>query len=354
MVGPLNIVIIASEKRIVQSALEKYDFIRRFGSDPELPPLHTEDRMLADKDFRIFDTTRKFPEGKFKWDNFEDISEKGEIRGFSESIEESWKDPKNVNPGKKSTVYGAGTYSGANHSKIDAGKNSRAGSGAKTTKPLPLTNSIKAIPAKAGSGTKIEDNDDAGILVEMEIGGKAETEKAYEKATSLGVCSHYDMVKEIGDAIGKTEEEIQKMNPIELANLLGRTHFNLGYATSRIDTKNEISSIRGKGRELLSKLEKSQEKKTRAQNHVWEYKAVIQVLLALCKDNYTLDSKNIDRVIDGFPDLNPERKRDVVRAAREVLDSKDTQKLVSELVDKFRHVEKKKVEGQQGKREQAP
>jgi hypothetical protein len=358
MVAPLNIVIIASEKRIIQSALEQYEFIRRFGSDPTLPPLHTEDRNLLDRDFRIFDTNRKFPTGKFTFQAFEEISEKGEIRAFSANFDESWKDPKSVNPGKKSTYYPNGGYSRGTKNNTGTGTNSSGigkgtGTGAaKTTKPFPNQSSIKAIPAKAGEGTKTGDGEDAGILVEMEIGGKAEAEKGYEKAASLGVCAHYDTGEEVAAVIGKTFDEVRKMSPVELANLIGKAHFNLGYATSRVDTKNELSSIRSKSRELTSKLERSQEKKTRAQSRLWEHRAVIQVLLALNKDHYDLTSANIERVVGGFPDLSEQRKKDVAKTAKEVLGSKDTQNLIESLTEKFRKIEEKKSEKQQRRGEQ--
>lgn len=359
MVGPLNIVIVASERRIIQSAIEKYEFIRRFGSDPTLPPLpplHTEDRILLDRDFRIFDTNKKFPTGKFTFQAFDKISEQGEIRAFSTDIKEDWKDPKSVNPGKKSTYYPNGGYTrGAKnttgtgpYSPIGAGTNA----GAKTTKPFSSLNSVKALPAKAGGGTRTGDGDDAGILVEMEIGGKAEAEKGYEKAASLGVCSSYDKTEEVAAVIGKTLAEVQKMDAVEVANLIGKTHFNLGYATSRIDTKNEINSIRSKSRELTSKLERSQEKKTRAQNHLWEHRAVIQVLLALNKDSYDFTSDNVERVIDSFPGLNEQKRKDVVKAAKEVLDSNDTRNLIKSLSEKFREIEKKKAEKQQRDRQE--
>ncbi len=145
-------------------------------------------------------------------------------------------------------------------------------------------------------------------MVEVEIGTEAEAKKGYEKVKSLGVCVHYDTEKEIATALGRDEEDIAKMSPIEMANLLTQMHFNLGYASSRIDSKKETEDIRSKGRELLLKLEKAEEKKKRSQNHVWEHKAVVQALLSLYAGGYTLDLSNVELVVKAFPELNEERR----------------------------------------------
>ena len=325
MIAPLNIVVMASQKNFVQSALEKYDFIRRL-VDPSLPELHHEDRMLPDRDFRIFDTTKPFPTGKFTWNAFDEISEKGEIRGFHEKIETDWKDPKNSNVSSRSTY---------NHA---AGSQASTG-GAKSTK------AVGKAPAALSATTKSSQaggKEDVGTIVEMEIGSEGDATKGYEKARSLGLCVHYDTKKEIATAVGRTEKEIEGMSPVMLANLLTKLHFNLGYASSRIDSKKIVDDVRAKGREILSKLEKAEEKKKRSQNHVWEHKAVVQALLALGAGGYDLDFSNVELVVNAFPELNAQRKKDVLKTAKEVLSSKDTKKIIEELQASFKRAEDKK------------
>ena len=57
LVAPLNIVILTSEKKFFEAALKQYEFIRGL-INPELPKLNTLDRIMGDKDFYFFDTTR--------------------------------------------------------------------------------------------------------------------------------------------------------------------------------------------------------------------------------------------------------------------------------------------------------
>ncbi len=325
MIAPLNIVVMASQKNFVQSALEKYDFIRRL-VDSSLPELHHEDRMLPDRDFRIFDTTKPFPTGKFTWNAFDEISEKGEIRGFHEKIEADWKDPKNSNVSSRSTY---------NHA---AGSQASTG-GVKSTKAV--GKAPAALPATTKS-SQAGGKEDVGTIVEMEIGSEADATKGYEKARSLGLCVHYDTNKEIATAVGRTEKEIEGMSPVVLANLLTKLHFNLGYASSRIDSKKVVDDVRAKGREILSKLEKAEEKKKRSQNHVWEHKAVVQALLALGAGGYDLDFGNVELVVNAFPELNAQRKKDVLKTAKEVLSSNDTKKIIEELRASFKRAEDKK------------
>ena len=340
MIAPLNIVVLASEKRFIQSALEKYDFIRRL-VDTSLPELYHEDRMLPDRDFRIFDTTKKFPSGKFSWNSFDAISESGEIRKFHENILEDWKDPKTSSVSSKSTYSRGGTGT-PNYSKPATGT-----SGAKTTKATgSAISTVRTLPATTKS-SKAGDKEDSGVLVEVEIGTEAEANKGYEKIKSLGVCVHYDTEKEIATALGRDEEDIAKMSSIEMANLLTQMHFNLGYASSRIDSKKETNDIRSKGRELLLKLEKAEEKKKRSQNHVWEHKAVIQSLLSLYDGGYKLDLSNVELVVKAFPELNEERRKDVLKTAKEVLESSSTRKVIEELRKSFKDAESKKQQSRQ-------
>lgn len=352
MIAPINIVIVVSVKSFVDSALEKYSFIRRL-IDPTLPELRKEDRMLPERDFRIFDTELEFPKNeKMVWNDFETISQKGEVRRLSEELEDGWKDPKNSKPvtkpyGSYNTGMGGAGGAGAAGRSVGGVGNASAGnsaSSAKTTKPGPASSSKLpvALPAKAGAGNKAGD-DDASVLVEMEIGSEADARKAYEKAASLGICTHHDTLQEVAESSGRTETAIKEMGTVELANILARTYFNMGYAVSRVDTKNESSTIRRKGREALQTLEKSEEKKKRAQNHVWEYKAVIQLLLALAKEDYVLDADNIDLLLSAFPGLNEQRKKDVLKAARELLGSEDTRQLVGNLVTRCRVAERGKM-----------
>lgn len=335
MIAPLNIVVMASQKNFVQSALEKYDFIRRL-LDPSLPELHHEDRTLPDRDFRIFDATKPFPTDNFTWNAFDEISEKGEVRKFQDKIKEDWKDPKHSSSSStpNSSSHASRNPSG-NYSK-PAGTES-----VKSTKAVGKTTA--ALPANTKSS-----KEDVGTIVEMEIGSEADATKGYEKAKSLGLCVHYDTKKEIAVAVGRTEKEIEGMEAVVLANLLTKLHFNLGYASSRVDSKKIVDDVRAKGRELLSKLEKAEEKKKRSQNHVWEHKAVVQALLSLYDGGYNLDLKNVELVVNAFPELNEQRKKDVLKTAREVLESSDTKKIIQKLRESFKKAEDKKQQERQG------
>jgi hypothetical protein len=348
MLAPLNVVVLASERRIIESALDKYEFIRRL-VDPELPALETENRVLPDKDFRIFDASKKFPEGKPSWNDFDEISEKGEIRKFNGGVEENWKDPKNAST-SRSTFYGnsrSNKYSrpaGSQSTNTEAGTSTAPVTAARATKPATsATPGTKAIPATAGKGTKpgVAVDAETSETVQLEIGSEEEARRGYEKARSLGVCVHYDTAQEVAEALGRDGGDLARLDVVVLANALSKTHFNLGYAASRVDTKNEVSTIRSKAREQLSRLEKAEEKKKRAQNHLWEYKIVIQILLALNEGQYNLDVKNVECVLDAFPSLSEQRRKDVLRAAEELLTSAETGQLVARLQARFKEAEQR-------------
>lgn len=328
-IAPLNIVILASEKRFIDSSLETYKFIRKF-IDSNLPQLRWENKTLLDRSFRIFDTLKEFPTEKFTWTCLDNISESGDTRAFNAPILEDWKDTPVTYP-----------YSG----KVKKEENANKPNSNLATKETGITSrSSRILLPTTVDNKKIESKEDTGVIVEVEIGSEDEANKGYEKAKLLGLCVHYDTKKEVAISLTKTEENLERMNTVELANYLSKNHFNLGYACSRVDFKNETKDIRTKGRALLGKLEKSEEKKKKAQNHVWEYRTIIQIILALSNSQYQINLANIELVIKSFQELNEDRRKAVLTSATGVFKSSDTKTILGNLEKEFIAAEEKKKE----------
>lgn len=333
MVSPLNILIIASEKKIIDSALEKYEFIRRF-VDSELPKLDTEDRMLPDKDYKIFDLSTEFPKGPLVYNDFTKLeTEKGATRKYNDDVDEDWKDPKNVRP---KTTTGSSGYQHTRH----------VASGAKsTTTPMtPAAKTTKVITP----GSKPEERDE-GItvdaeVVEVEIGSEADAKRIYEKIKVLGLSPNYDKVGDVAKSIGVGEARVRGMTPVELANAVGKAHFNIGCAAARLESQEQYLDVREKAKEILRKLDKAESKQLKAQRRIWEFKTVVQILLALYASNCALNTENVGRVLKAFPKLESERRADVLKAAEGILEAGDTEDLVKMVLEWVAKSQKKKRE----------
>src|SRR5574338_822967 len=175
MVRPLNIAIICSEKKFWDSAVERYAFTREF-LDPTLPALEFTDRMLPERDFRVFDTERDFPEdGKLEWKSFDTISFSGEMRKIG-LIDEAWRPATKVYSG---TSAGTSAYSG--YTPPAAAAASGASSAAKTDVKK---ESVIHLPAGSSAAKKEEASD--AVVVDVEIKDE-KVGAALVQAKSLGL-----------------------------------------------------------------------------------------------------------------------------------------------------------------------
>ncbi len=329
LISPLNIVLICSEKKFAEAALDKYEFIRRM-LDPGLPELQVYDQTLAERDYRIFDTTKEFPKGKPTYQDINSISEKGEVRSFNTPIEADWKVEKPAtNTAKSGAAY---SYPGGHDATPPrVSKHSAADPGT----------SVKALPAAT------KKDDDIIALVEAEIGIETEAKKASEKARSLGICTHYDQEVEIARSIGMTSTEAGKLTKVELANLVAACHFNFGYAVSRHDSRKEIESIRSKGREQTRRLEQVETKKLRAQNHLWERNQLITIMFALATKNYQVNLENIGISLAAFSALTKERKNQILDTAKTIFSDKSVRTVVGQLHGRYKDAEERKKRKEQ-------
>jgi hypothetical protein len=324
LIAPLNIVIICSEKKFVESALEKYELYRKL-FDRELPELDTWDSSLIEKDFRIFDTSIPWPAGSPGFKDLNEISERGDIKTFNGGMEPGWSTPTTPTPPATPTTSAytpptpaasRGYYSGGN-----------ATSTAKVTKPV--TTGMKALPARTAD-TKKDDND-AVVVVEVEIGGQEEAQAAQDRAKSMGICTSFDVETEIAQNIGITSLELEKMTKVELANAVGKTHFNFGYAVSKFDTKAEIEKTRKGARDMTKRLEKTEGKKKRSENIIWELKQVVTLMLGLSDSNYPITYQNLCISLSAFSSLSEARKKDISEQAKSIFEDNNVKKTVLDL-----------------------
>jgi hypothetical protein len=334
MISPLNIVLMASVKGYVEAAIEKYDFIRGM-LDPELPELLYDDRTLPDKDYRIFDTSLEFPAGKPIFADFDKISEQGDIRKFNESIDSEWK--------AESSSTETGTSTSTSHSGYSGGS-TRAGSqsntfAAKTTKGQ-ADNKTANRQLADSAGRKKEEGDEI-TTVEVEIGGDEEAKKGLVRAKSLGICTHYTTESEVASSLGMTNAELQKLSVVGVANLVAQAHFNLGYAGCTFDSGAKVEEVLKKGVGQNKKLEKAETKKQRAQNHVWEQKQLITIMLSLERGGYPLTAQNVGCALTAFKELDEERRKDILKAAQDIFGDKNVQKVAGKLTEAYKKASEK-------------
>lgn len=358
LVSPLNIVILASDRKFVEQSFAKYEFIRRM-IDPALPALVTTDRMLPERDYRIFDTSLPFPnKAKLEWGDFDSISEKGEMRRAQAQnpILDDWKSSNS----KSSSVYSADGYTGYHgaYSSYSAGAAQGPSKAAETpvaaaaVSPTPksatpapdaspnILSGVRALPASTKKNEAI--TIDAEI-VDGEPTEK-ETERAFQQAGSLGLCVNYDSTAEVAAALGLTEAEVLKMPPMELANDLSKLHFGLGYAMAAIDSKAASEEVRRLGREQLQKMERLADKQKKAEKHIWELKALSQLGIALSQCGYPITERNLGVVLQAFRALPEERGKDVARMLHSILEDAAAGKLIKDLVSKLKNAAARKLE----------
>ena len=322
MIAPLNILVIASEKKFVESAFEKYEFLRNFTPEyADLPELEHGHRVLAERDFRIFDASKPWPHGRPIHGDFDKISsDDGVMWKVQAPILEDWKGP------EKTTTSTNTSYTKPATQKTTAGGNS-----VKTTKK-----DAKAVTATASKG-----DDDAALLVdakvvEVEINTGEEAKKAMEHVAALGLIVTYDTPKAIAESIGVKEADLAEMSGVVLANKLAELHFGIGHAASMMRGKNDISEIRRKAAAKDSKMEKMAEKQKKAEDHIWEYRQLVTLVCALHKGGYKMTKLNVGVALAAFPNLEESRKKEILRAAEQLMEDKSAQELIDELVSGFR------------------
>ena len=347
MVSPLNIVILSSDRKFVEQALAKYEFFRRM-LDSSLPSLTTVDRILPERDYRIFDTTRPFPnKSKLEWGDFDTVSEKGEMRrpAASNPVLEDWKTPSSKSSGGYSDhgVYSGYAGHGASFYKAPetpAGPPTPPAAPPVTTVAPAALSGVRALPAT------IKKNEAITVDAEVVLGEPSEKEaaKAFHHAASLGLCVSYDSTAEVAKAIGKTEAEINKMPPMELANEMSKLHFSFGYAMGAIDSKSATEEVRRLGREQLQKMERLADKQKKAEKYIWELKTLLQLGIALAQCGYPISERNLAIMIKSFKSLPEERGKAVGQMLRSILEDKSAQKIIKELVSKLKTAAARRLE----------
>ena len=326
LISPLNIVIIASEKRFVESAIEKYNFMRELAPEyADLPALRQYDRMLVDKDYRIFDASSEWPQGNIIHSDLDRISEQGIMATLE--FEDDWKGP------EKTTYSGYGSYQGSIYNASSTGSSKSTASS--STKDSGVKTTKKANPSSVTATEKSEDND-TGVIVEVEIGSEKEAQQGFNQTKALGIMVNYESPKEVATSLGITEDKLEDMSGVEIANKLSNLHFSIGYAAARLQSKNEIEDIRKKGQAQTAKMERLADKQKKAQNHIWEFRQLITIMLALHHGRYRMSPENVAITLSAFPDLNKQRRQDIEKLAKSLFEGKETNKLIQKLLSHFR------------------
>ena len=326
MISPLNIVLMASESKFIKEALEQYDFIRQFVTT-DLPKLDTEDRMLPERDYRIFDSRKAWPK-ILNYQSFNEISEGGEFKKNNAPILAEWMKNTPVADVNKST-----------HTP-------------KVTKGTGVTGGKSNLPNKV---TAKKEEDEETTIVDVEIldkdgkpldlsGDEArETEKAWKDAKSIGLTVSYESARELSQHLGVNDIDLSNMGQLHLASELSKIHFALYYALGRVDTAEEIKGIKRGARGTHARIEKAEEKKKLAEGKIWEFKTLVQILAVLHGRHYKLCAHNVRLVLDRYTGLSQSRKMDVFRTAEGVLGSPDTLKIIEDLAPFFESAEAKKA-----------
>ena len=324
MISPLNIVLMASESKFIKEALEQYDFIRQFLM-PELPELDTEDRMLPERDYRIFDSRKPWPK-ILNYQSINSISEGGEFKKVGAVILPEW---------KKETPISTGTNS------LHKPKISKIADGAKSTLPNKVTAKKEEEEESVTIDVEILDKD--GQPLDIPADEAKEIAKAWKDAKSIGLTVNYESDRELARHLGLNEIDLSNMSQLHLASEISKIHFALYYALGRADTAIEIEGIKKGARGQHSRLERAEEKKHLAEGKIWEFKTLVQILAVLHGRHYKLCADNVKLVLDSYTRLSRSRRMDVARTAEKALSGPDTLKLIEDLTPFFESAEAKKA-----------
>jgi len=325
MISPLNIVLMASEAKFIREALEQYAFIRQTVM-PELPELKTEDRMLGERDYRIFDSRKEFP--KFlNYQSFDKISEGGEFKKHDAKIIEGWESEK---PISLNSVVGT-----AHKPKI-----SKANVGGTAHKANRV--SAKKETDEEVTTVEVEIMDSDGKALDMSADESKETEKGWKTAKSIGLTVSYESDRELSGHLGIDVIDLKNMGHLHLASELSKIHFALYYALGRGDSADEIEGVKEGARGQHKRIERAEEKKSLAEKKIWEFKVLSQVFVVLHERHYKLRTDNVKLVLDAYPGLSPSRREDVLKTAQMVLEGADTMKIIETLAPKFEDAELRK------------
>ncbi len=344
MISPLNIVLIVSEKKFADAALEQYRFVRAFlGND--LPELQTGDRTLPDREWRLFDTTLPFPDGKPCFADLNKISSAGEIRKFSDAIHKDW---------TKASASTA-TQEDAGSRVVNQGSRDRRptttphqNDGVKSKIPVVIpatTHTVRSSKKDEKTLSKPASSEDivetVGEIIEVEL-SDVTPKRSLARIKSLGICTHYTSDTELNTSLGlPVGTDVSDLVPTELANRVALLHFTLGYATSNFDHHSERAESRARSKDLLPKLERAEMKKQRAESHIWEHKQLLVFLMSLAAEGFDLDMKNIALSLTAFPEMGTERKKGIMEAARRLFKDDGVRKIVDALREKYRIAEEK-------------
>lgn len=323
MISPLNIVLMASESKFIKEALEQYDFIRQFVT-PDLPKLDTEDRMLPERDYRIFDSRREWPK-ILNYQSFEKVSEGGEFKKSTAVILPEWRKDTPVSSGNKST---------------HAPKISKAASG-KSSPPNKVTAKKEEEEESVTIDVEILDKD--GKALDIPADEAKEIGRAWKDAKSIGLTVSYESDRELAHHLGLNEIDLSNMGQLHLASELSKIHFALYYALGRVDTAAEIEGVKKGARGQHGRIERAEEKKKLAEGKIWEFKTLVQILAVLHGRHYKLCADNVRLVLDSYTRLSQNRRMDVLRTAEKVLSSPDTLKVIEDLTPFFESAEAKKA-----------
>jgi hypothetical protein len=332
MISPLNIVMMASESKFIKEALEQYDFVRQFVAT-DLPKLDTEDRMLPERDYRIFDSRKEWPK-ILNYQSFDSISEGGEFKKNNAPILAEWKKATPVSISKGNTNKG-NTTTPATTPKVTKGTGGKSNLANKVT--------AKKEEEEESVVVDVEILDKDGKPLDMSPDEARETEKAWKDAKSIGLMVSYESARELSTHLGLNEIDVDNMKQLHLANELSKIHFPLYYALGRSDSASEIEGVKKGARGQHGRIERAEEKKKLAEGKIWEFKTLTQILAVLHGRHYKLCAHNVKLVLDAYPGLSQSRKADVFRTAEGVLGSPDTMKIIEALTPFFEKAETKKA-----------
>ncbi len=320
LIAPLNVVVAISEKKFMVEAIENYDRFRAF-SDPSLPALNWDDRILSDRDYRIFDTEKEFPvcTSKPNFQVLQDITlDHGAIRSFNHNVEEEWRTPK-----KETETTTSGRSGGTSYTKPAQKPD------AKVTKKI-----TPKLPAKAAKNGDVVTTD---AVVIVPAGEEEEAARAFEEVRSLGLCPAFSDEKTLANVLGMTS--LDNVPIPTIATALSKTLFRLGYAVSRADQRLEVQEVRRAGRELAPKLETAISKQKKAQQHIWTHKQLLILLISMARKHYGLAPENVQLALRLFPGMGRDNQDAVMGAFNAILGDKGAERSLNGLLANYTKAE---------------
>ena len=302
IIAPYNFLVLSSEKKYIEDAVESFKVFSRF-CDTSLLPIKVEYRIIADRDYRIFDLNREVPEENIGWKTFDLLADVGGLNLTSHAAPEAgWGNYAATLPAKNPPLQGTSVQPYQ----------------AKTSKTLPPTETTP--PPTPATVTKSPEKTEVGAktvteveVPDTEICSSEEAALAIIEARYLGLCPLFESEAELAASLGVTQTSLSAMSKATTANAVSESAFSQGYALGLKDSQKTVEGIQMKARSLSKKMAVVAEKKKGAQDRIWEFRQLLVAREVLERVNYAASDDNLYLVLTKAMGVPEDRVEEILK-----------------------------------------